>query len=86
METLFLKGAHRLSRALGPRAKQRLHRNLGQTLLQFLEDPLGKQGVNVACCGGRALEAKLLGIFIRMCFSGGGHFGKISAEKPQAKQ
>ena len=29
--TPFLKGAHRLSRALSPRAKQRLHRNLGQT-------------------------------------------------------
>ena len=29
---------------LGPRAKQRLHRNLGQTCLQFLEDLLGKQG------------------------------------------
>ena len=44
METPFLKGAHRLSRALGPRAKQSLHRNLGQTWLQFLEDILGKQG------------------------------------------
>ena len=31
METPFLKGAHRLSHALGPRAKQSLHRNLGQT-------------------------------------------------------
>ena len=31
IETPFLKGAHRLSRALGPRAKQRLHGNLGQT-------------------------------------------------------
>ena len=28
METPFLKGAHRLSYALGPREKQRLHRNL----------------------------------------------------------
>ena len=55
METPFLKGAYRLSCALSPRAKQSLHRNLGQTRLQFLEDLLGKQGVNVACCGGRAL-------------------------------
>ena len=30
-ETPFLKGTHRLSPALGPRAKQSLHRNLGQT-------------------------------------------------------
>lgn len=44
IETPFLKGAHRLSRVLGPRAKQSLHRNLGQTWLQFSEDLLGKQG------------------------------------------
>ena len=31
METPFLKGAHRLSGALGPRAKQSLLGNLGQT-------------------------------------------------------
>ena len=77
METPFLKGAHRLSRALGPRAKQGLHRNLGQTRLQFLGDLLGKQRVTMACCGGRALEAKLLGIFISVCSSRGGHFGKM---------
>ena len=28
-ETPFFKGTHRLSSTLGPRAKQRLHRNLG---------------------------------------------------------
>ena len=43
-ETPFLKGAHGLSRALDPRADRGLHRNLGQTRLQFLEDILGKQG------------------------------------------
>ena len=31
METPFLKGTHRLSHTLGPRPKERLHRNLGQT-------------------------------------------------------
>ena len=52
----------------------------------------GKTGVNVACCEEGALKAKLLGIFISLPFSGGGHFGKIwpqpsvSAEKPQGKQ
>ena len=30
-EAPFLKGTHRLLRALGPKAKQSLHRNLGQT-------------------------------------------------------
>ena len=48
-----LESAHRLSCALGPRAKQRFHRNLGQTCLQFLEDLLGKQGVTMSCSGGR---------------------------------
>ena len=76
-ETPFIKGTHRILRALGPRAKQSLHRNLGQTWLQFLEDFLGKEGVNVACCGERTLEAKIFGIFISVAFSGGGHFGEI---------
>ena len=43
-ETPFLKGTHRISCALGPRAKQRLHRNLAQISLQFLEELLGKRG------------------------------------------
>ena len=76
METPLLKGALRLSCTLGPGAKQSLYGNLGQTWLQFLVYLLGK-GVNVARSGGRALEAKLLGIFISMHFSGGGRFGKI---------
>ena len=61
------------------RAKQRLHRNLGQTWLQFLEDLLGKQGVTVAygLLWGKALEAEVLGIIISVCPSRGGHFGKI---------
>ena len=42
--TPLLKGAHRVSCALDPRAKQRIHKNLGQTYLQILEDLLGKQG------------------------------------------
>ena len=67
----------RFSYALGPRAQQRLHRNLDQTRLQFLEDLLGKQGVTVVCCRGRTLEAKVSGITISVCSSTGGHFGKI---------
>ena len=42
-EPPLLKGAHRLSWAPGPRAKQRLHRNLGEIGLRFLDDLLGKQ-------------------------------------------
>ena len=68
METPFLKGTHRRSHALGPRAKQSLHRNLGQTQLQFLQDLLGKLGVNVACCEGRTLKAKLSEIFSSHAF------------------
>ena len=71
------KGTCRFSHALGPRAKQSLHRNLGQTWMQFLVYLLVKQRVNVAICGGRAMEAKLSGIFMSVHFSGGGHFGKI---------
>ena len=76
-ETPFLKCVHICSRGLCPREKQSLHRNLGQTRLQFLEDLLGKQGLTVPYGGERALEEKLLGIFISMHFPGGGHFGKI---------
>ena len=51
METPLLKGPHRVLCALGPRAKQRLHRNLGQTCLLFLEDPMEKQGVSGSLWG-----------------------------------
>ena len=44
IETPILEGAHKVSCALGPRAKQGLHKNLGQTYLQVLEDLLGRQG------------------------------------------
>ena len=61
----FLKGAHRLSHALGPRAKQSLH---SSNLTEVLGGHPGKTGVNVACCEGRTLKAKLSGIFSR-CLS-----------------
>ena len=73
-ETPFLRGIHRISCALGPREKQRLHKKLGQTYLQILEDLLGKQGVT---CGKRTLEARVLGIITSVNSLGGGHFGKI---------
>ena len=76
-ETPLLKGAHRFSCALGPRAKLRLHKNLGQTYLWILEALLGKQWVTVAHCRGRTLEAKVSGIIISMNSPGCGHFGKI---------
>ena len=76
-DTTFLKSTHRISCVLGPKVKQSLHRNLDQIWLQFLEDLLGKQGVIVAHSEGRTLEAKFSGIFISMCSSRCGHFGKI---------
>ena len=48
METDLLKGIHRLSCELGPRAKQIFHKNLGQTYQWFLENLLEKQWVTVA--------------------------------------
>ena len=75
-QTPFLKGTHKLSCALDPRTKQRLHRNLDQTWLQFLEDLLGKYGVTVACCGGRTFEAKVSGIIMSECSFRGCHFEK----------
>ena len=64
----FLKSTHRLSHALGPREKQCLHRNLGQTLTAVLGGHPGKTGVNVASCEGGTLEAKLSGIFRSSAF------------------
>ena len=72
-----MKGAHRLSCALGPRAKQRLHRNLSQNCLQFLEDLLGKQRVTVTHCGGKTVEANVMGIILRVNSSSCGHFEKV---------
>ena len=76
-ETPLLKGAYRFSCTLGPRTKQRLHKNLGQTYLQILEDLLGIHRVTVAHCVGRTSEAKVSGIIISVNSSGGGHIGKI---------
>ena len=56
-ETPLLEGA------LGPRAKEGLHNNLGQTQVPVLEGYLGKQGAALAHCGGRILEAEVPGIF-----------------------
>ena len=74
MESPFLKDSHRLSSAWGPRAKQRHHRNLGQTCLRFLEDLLGKQGVTVARYEGKTLEPKVTGTISSMNSSRGGDF------------
>ena len=76
MEIPLLEGAHRIQCALGPRAKQRLHKNLGQTYLWVLEGLLVKQGIVVAPYKVRTLEAEVLGIFISMSCPGGYHFGK----------
>ena len=61
MEIPLLEGAHRIQCALGPRAKQRLHKNLGQTYLWVLEGLLGKQGSAVPHSGGMTLDAEIPG-------------------------
>ena len=73
-----MEDAHRLSCALGPRAKRGLHKNLGQTYLQVLEAPLGKQEAAVACggSGGRTLEAEVPRMIMGVNAPGGSHLGK----------
>ena len=60
----------------GSQSKAKSPQESGSDLTTVLGGYPGKTGVD---CGlwGRALEAKLLGIFISACFSGGSHFGKI---------
>ena len=53
-ETLLLEGTHKVPHALGPREKQGIQKNLGQTYL-------GKQGSAVIYCGGRKLEVEIPG-------------------------
>lgn len=67
-QTPPLEGAHKISCALGPKTKQGLHENLGQTYLKVLECLLGKQGSAEAHCGGRTLEAEVPGPVV-MCVS-----------------
>ena len=69
--------------------KAKSPRESGTNLTAVLGGHPGKTGVNVDCCKGRTLEAKLSGIFSSLPCSGGGHLGKIwphpsaSTEKPQ---
>ena len=72
-----MKGAHRISCALGPREKQRLNKNLDQSYLQIWEDLLGKEGATVTHCRERAVETNFLGIIISVNTPRGCHFGKI---------
>ena len=72
-----MEGASRVSCALGSRAKQGLHKNLGQTYLQVLEGLLERQELVVAGRRGRKLEVEILGIIIGVSSPRGYHFGKI---------
>ena len=74
MKTPFLKGAHRVSCALGPRAKKRFHRNLSYLPVVLEGSPWKKWG-DCGLLWGK--EAKFCGIIISVCSSGHGHFGKI---------
>ena len=61
----------------GSKSKAKSPMESGSNLTAALGGHPGNTGVNVACCEGRTLKAKLLGIFSSVPFSGGGHFGKI---------
>lgn len=76
-ETSFLVGTHMVSCALGLRAKQGLHKNLGQTYLWVLEGLQGMQKSAVAHRGARTLRWRPQGIIIAMSSLGGWHIGKI---------
>ena len=52
-KTPYLEGAHKVSCALGPTAKQWLHRSLGQTYLWVLESLLGRWGSALTHCWGK---------------------------------
>ena len=54
----LLESAHKVSCALGPRVKQGLFKNLGQTYLQVLEGLKGRQGSAVSHYGGRTMEVE----------------------------
>lgn len=60
-ETALLEGAHKVSFALGPRAKQRPHKNLRQTYMLFVEGVPRMQVLTVDHCEGRTLEAEVPG-------------------------
>ena len=57
----FVEAAHRVSCALGPRAKKELPKNLGQTYLWVLKGLLEKERVAMAHCGGKILKMEALG-------------------------
>ena len=58
------RGTHKVSRALGHRATQLLHWNVGQTQLQVLENLLGKWGSLWLTVGASTLIAKPQGPII----------------------
>ena len=57
-QTPLLEGTHRVSCALGPRAKPK---NLSQIYLWVLKGLLGNQGSAVAHCVGKTLEVDITG-------------------------
>ena len=82
---LILKRHTQTFMCTGSQGKAKSPEESGSNLTAVLGGPPGKTGVNVACCEGRTLKAKLSGIFSSMPFSGGGHFGK-TWPKPSVSQ
>ena len=64
----ILKRLKQTFKCTGSEGKVKSLQESGSNLTAVLGGPPGKTGVNVACCGGRALEAKLSGI-LSSCLS-----------------
>ena len=73
-ETPLLEGARRVLCALGPMAKQGLHRNLGQLYLWVLKGLLGKLWLTV---GARHWRQRTQRIIIGESAAEGCDYGKI---------
>jgi len=88
---LILKRCTQTFTCTGSQGKAKSPWESGSNLIAVLGGHPGKIGVNVACCQGRTMKAKLSGIFSSLPFSGKWPFWDnlappISAEKPQGKQ
>lgn len=79
----LLESAHKVSCALGPRVKQGLFKNLGQTYLQVLEGILGRQRSALGHCGASNTGGAGLRI-LGMSTPGGCHFGTQTWSHPSA--
>ena len=82
-EIPFLKGAHKVLHALVPgQSRDSIGTWVGPDCISWM---IWENELTVACCGGRTLDAKILGIFISVCSSRGGHSGQIWPHPPRLR-